>query len=83
MDAPASGASSPGDARAFDDTVDGLRGELEGMRAALETSEARLERARAAAAQAGRLSKAYASVDEDVRRLTSALEARELSLIHI
>ena len=41
MDAPASGASSPGDARAFDDTVDGLRGELEGMRAALEPSEAR------------------------------------------
>ena len=53
-----------------------LREALEATTRELETTRARGERLKAAAAQAGRLSKAYSNVDEDVKRLTRELEEK-------
>ena len=53
-----------------------LREALEATQRELETSRAQSERLKAAAAQAGRLSKAYSHVDEDVKRLTRELEEK-------
>ena len=54
-----------------------LREALEVKSAALERAEEQLERLKAAAAQAGRMAKAYSNVDEDVKRLERVVRERE------